>query len=201
LGAAITLFDANGHYLRSIPVDPNAGTDRLLTELLVNEGDIYVKDERLRTIFHLNPEGKIVSKLRSEDRTFGAAQITVGEISLSESDTGRVLYTTIFNHLPKGTHLTDSFPIAAFDEQGRLLTQFAKPHPNYAKFNLSNFFVSTFAIWQNDLYLLESASHEIRVYSLTGDLLRSFGEPGYHQKVVDRKLKANPPCKRPKHSF
>lgn len=192
LGAAITLFDSSGTYLRSIPVAPEAGADRLLTELLVtNEGEIYVKDERLRTIFQLNSQGKVISKWHGGD-TPEAAQITVGGLVVVPSDSGRVLYTTIFTHLSSRNHLRDSFLIGAYDQEGSQLTQFAKHHPKYQKFNLINFFVSAFAIWQNELYLLESASHEIRVYSLVGELRRSFGEPGYHQKVIDRGLKANP---------
>lgn len=192
IGAAITLFDSTGKYLKSIQVDTTAGPSRLLVDLMItNDTDIYVKDERLHTIFHLNPNGEIVSKIENPDLRRGAARITFGGLEVMESGTGQVIYSTIFNHLPSDDYLKHSFLVGAFNQRGQLLRQFAQHSPDYAKFNLINFHVSTFAIWEDELYLLESASHLIRVFTLSGELKRGFGEHGYHQRVIDRPLKKN----------
>lgn len=192
IGAAITVFDSTGNYLQTMDVDRNVQFNRLLTELIVlPSGDIYTKDEYLRTVYHLNPKGKIVSKIQHAKHGKGEVLITLGGLGLVQSDSDQILYSTIFNDMNSKEYLTKSNLIASFDSKGNLIAQFAKHAQNYARFNLVNFSESTFTIWKNEIYFLEAASHKIRVFSLGGTFLRSFGTYGLHQRVIDRRLKNN----------
>ena len=192
IGAGIAVFDHRGRHVRTIQVAPEIGPERLLTELFVmDDGRIYVKDERLHAIFCLDRTGENLTTIYSPDQGRDSPTITLGGLSVVKTDSGDLIYTTIFNNLPRKEYLENSFLVAAFDHNGNPLFQFAKHSPIYSRYNLINFHVSTFTVWEDELYFLESASHKVRIYSLTGQLKRAFGEYGYHQRIPNKRLRPN----------
>jgi hypothetical protein len=80
--------------------------------------------------------------------------------------------------------MRETLDVGRFNSNGHLVGEFAKNHPYYLRYNLRDFDVSTFVILENELFLLEQALPIVRVFSLDGQFLRQFGEPGMHQKAI-----------------
>lgn len=189
LESAVIIYDSIGTYLESIPVDVEAHRTYPLKRIFVQDELLFVK--RDEALYVVNTEdGELAAAIHTPRPSSAVKPIIAGsgglEIIAENSAVGYSIFSSIYETYPLARQLQEEHLVAKFAMNGEIAARFAKHLPIVAEYALFSFSNSYFTLWANELYLIEEGFPTIRVYSLEGELQRSFGEVGRHQRVIDR---------------
>ncbi|MCG8607348.1 hypothetical protein MJD09_20490 [bacterium] len=186
----IQVFDSTGEYLRTIAIEPRPKAGFTLTDFEVtNDLHIYVKACNTSIIYETDSTGTVLREYSPKlDNPDSKTALMYHGLQVSQSGPEKSVYSSVFQWLPgkfdAQRYMRETLNVGRFNSDGHLVGEFAKNHPYYLRYNLRDFDVSTFVIFEHELFLLERALPIVRVFSLGGKFLRQFGEPGMHQKAI-----------------
>ena len=187
----IHIFRMNGSFEKTINLQIN-NTDftHEFTELIILRKNKYlVKDARKSIIYLFDSDGQMIKVYASKDKfNFFAPH------NMDYVDRGNALeiYTSIWQYLqgdPKKVRLNDCHTIGKLFGENTSIKTFANYDSLYEKYNLLCFQPAYLRIWKNRIYQVQQALPFIRIYSLDGEFLSTFGVPGYHMRPIQKQPK------------
>ncbi len=108
----VRVFDSSGVYLRTIPVPRGVRTPASVA--LGDSGDVYLLDQHGKTVYHLDPAGRIVGQFRINFWGWWLRRL------------GARLYISSFPYYAKQTPRL----VHVYSRDGRHLFDFCEPRPN-----------------------------------------------------------------------
>lgn len=153
---------------------------------MAGNGNLLIKDINSSEILEIDGTGAVVSKLttKNPDGT-GKNHLAPFGMAIVESPHERIVYSEIFQWLDSKNFM-ETLIVGRFDADGQLSVRFARHHPILEEYNLSVFQPSDFVVVGDELFLMESSLPVIRVFSLMGELKRTFGDWGAHQRPLEK---------------
>lgn len=190
ISSDIYVFNEECDFLRSIPISPKPSKfGAEFTELiLLKSSEMLIRNARHSEIYHIDNNGRVITKYQFNDNINHLAPRNMDYIITPE---GIQVFSVIWQTFTSdGIHkvFTESLLVGRFNENGELIDRYINYDPIYKKYNLLGFQPSSIRICNNRIYHIQQALPFIRVYSLSGEFLFQFGEPGYHMRPIEKQI-------------
>lgn len=179
-GAGVTVFDALGSYLRTIP---SVFERSPIMGLIVKDDGLWIRSDLESTIAKIDTLGREVRRIETT-RGLGEGQPVIimgGFDVLREGDRVRV-YTSIYedHELEFGAGRR----VAIYEDDGALLDVFVCLDPLYRDLFLPGYQLNDLSVIAGRVYVVEWALPQVRVFSLDGQPIETFARSGgahFHQ--------------------
>ncbi|GEM_PF-1951712 len=181
----IVVYDRGGKHLKTLEISPRPKPGCAFADLSWKPGDrLLVKDINASEILEIDSAGKVVFRISTGSTgKDGDIQIAHGGLMVVETQSGSVIFSTVFQWMDLSRVLRETYVVGRFNKDGVLEKLFAKRDPLISDLGLFAHQPTTFTVYADKLYLLEEPLPFIRVFSLEGDFIRRFGakSPSHRQ--------------------
>ena len=189
----VLVFEINGEYKKTINIKPAPKKGCFYSNLLKTGRETFLlKNAKNSEIIEFDYLGQVQRKyFISDDKV----KIYPVGLDFIETNMGLEVYSATYQNFDEefdrlsdriNYALKNTLLVGKFDENGTLVAMFIKHNPIYSEYSLSKFQPVYFKIWDNKLFLIEQALPFIRIFTLDGKLIHSFGTPGLHMKPIEK---------------